>query len=155
VDPFTPNETIVPMIVAIVLIVFPGRIRLGGIIGSAAARRQVCCQNGCSRIEVERHMALEVDRVAGLSARGEANRCSTLRACGFDRLVDCRGINRGAIAFCAIGLYIEHGSCACPPAWLLIVRERRVSPRRGPCLPALRGLCEQWSFVFLRAAVGK
>ena len=66
-DPFTPNQAIVPMIVAIILVVLPGFIRLGGVVAStagAAARRNACCQNRCSHIEVEDDVVHEVNGVA-------------------------------------------------------------------------------------------
>ena len=114
---FTPNKTVVPMIVSIVLIIFPGCIRFCGIVAcaaGAAAQGNACRQDRCSHIEVEHNIALEVNGVGSVGARGESNRSPSLGARRFDGLVDCRGIDRGAVAVRAIGFHIEYGICARP-----------------------------------------
>src|SRR5580658_10397619 len=69
VDPFTPNQAIVPMIVAIVLIVLPGLIRFSRIVVRTAG-----CQNCRSHVKVEHDIALEMDGVGSIDACGKSHR---------------------------------------------------------------------------------
>ena len=105
------------MIVSIILVVFPGCIRLGGIIAcstGAAPWGNACGQNRCSGIEVEHNIAFQVNGVGSVRARGKPNRAPSLAACRLDGLIDRRSINRGAVASCAIASHIDDRICAYP-----------------------------------------
>ncbi len=117
VDALTPNKAIVPMVVSIILVIFPGFIRLRGVIArtaGGAARRNIGGQDGGPHFEVQYDIVLQVNGVGSIRARGEANRSASLCARGLDRLVDCPGIDGSTVSSCAIGFHIQHRIGACP-----------------------------------------
>ena len=73
VDVFAPDQAVVPVIVAEVLVGFPGALRLGKVIssGGQAIVWGGRGEDGGALLKKERDVALEMDRVAQVDASGE------------------------------------------------------------------------------------
>src|SRR5205085_5547841 len=98
VDILSPNETVTPVAVAVVLIVVP-LIRLGGVV--LAPSTCIRGENGRSLIEIESNFALEMNGVTKVGACGKMDRAAARRSCRVDGLIDswsiyCRAVTLGA-----------------------------------------------------------
>ena len=77
----SPDEAVVPVIVAVVLECVVGGLGLGGVVGATAVagglagEGRVGGQDGCSPAEEELDVALEVDGEADVGCRRERRRC--------------------------------------------------------------------------------
>ena len=94
-DAFAPDEAVVPVIVAVVLVGFPGALRLGVVVaaGGGAVERRGRGEDRGALFKIEGDVALEMDRVAGIGVRGKEHGAAA-GGCGcFDRAVDRRAVD--------------------------------------------------------------
>jgi hypothetical protein len=108
---FAPDQTVVPVIVAVVLIGVPRGLWLGLIVSLAGARgkavqRSIRGNDGGALIQLDRDVALQSNRVAEIASRGKVNSAATSCRGGFNGFVDCRRIKSCAIACRAEGTYV-------------------------------------------------
>src|SRR5205814_6734117 len=85
-DTIAPDEAVVPVAVAEVLILVP-LVRLRQIVLAVAVAR-VCGEYGRALVEVERDVALEPNREGAVRARGEAHGAAARVGGGVNRAVD-------------------------------------------------------------------
>ncbi len=103
VDVLSPNEAVMPVIVAVVLERLPLALRFGCIVaaGGEAVVGSRRGENGCSLLKKKRDIALEVNGVTGVNACREDNRASARVGGCIDGSIDSWCVNRCAIALCA------------------------------------------------------
>src|SRR5215471_17228241 len=99
VDVLTPDQAVVPVVMAKILKCFPRHIGFGWIVaGYGSVARSVGCQDRGALIEVECHGAGQAKRVARVGAGRDIHR-TTLAACGCDGPVDRRRIYVLAVTY--------------------------------------------------------
>src|SRR6185312_7137259 len=106
---FTPHKTVMPMVMAIVLIVFPGSVGLGCIVaaGSRTFWRHIGGQNRCAIFKIKGNVALQVNRVTSISTSRKSHNSPTSCVCSLNRTIDRGSIDSFAIAHSTKGLYAE------------------------------------------------
>src|SRR5215472_3270394 len=107
---FAPEQAVVPVIVAVILIIFPRGIRFRRIVTIRCAvlgsfRRE----DGGSLVDVKSNVALEMNGIAGIRSSGKVDRATASFGCGFDRFVDGGSIQCLAVASPAKRLHVEKG----------------------------------------------
>ncbi len=103
VNPFAPDEAVVPVVVAIVLIGLPGLIGLGRVVAvGRPLERRARAKDRRPLVEVKRNVALQPYRVARIRARRKANRTAAGRRSRLNRPVDSRRIDSLPVAGRAI-----------------------------------------------------
>ena len=120
-----PQQTVVPMIVAIILIRIPSRVGLGEIIAAGAGFRRIGGDDHSILIEVESDVALEVNGVTQIGARGETHGTSAGKSRSLDRAIDRGSVDSLAIAHRPETSYIKNaralrsggGLCLGPAEW--------------------------------------
>ena len=106
-----------PVAVAKILKFVPG-VGLGRIIAAARARgRRIGRDDGCARIEKQSDVALQVNGIAEIISRREANDAAAGCGRGVDGFVDSWRVQSFAIASSAESSYVERAagcwSCVC------------------------------------------
>ena len=88
-------QAVVPMIVAEVLVGLPGTLRFGIVVaaGGRALERSGSSEDCGALFEIEANVAFEMDRVAGISARGKIHGAAAGGGRRFDGAVDCGGVD--------------------------------------------------------------
>ena len=143
VDALTPDERVVPVIVAVVLIGIPCGVQFGCVVGAAvvaggcAGQRRVGGENGRALREVQPDVTLEANGEAEPGS-GREEHSAAARCCrGFDRLVDRRGIDSFAVANSAVGAYVEDAQSPFEERRILLRQKLRASRwqrlRQIPC----------------------
>ena len=76
---FAPDQAVAPVIVAEVLILLPWLRRAGGIVaaGRRAVRRHVGGKDRCPGVEIERHLALQANRITEIRSGREVHRAAS------------------------------------------------------------------------------
>ena len=115
-DVLAPDQRVVPMVVAVVLVSVPGGLGLGGVVGSAhvagglAGKRRLRGDDSGTLREVEVNVALETDGERDIVASGEDNCASASGRDRLDGLVDGGRVDRLAVAGGSEGADVEeHG----------------------------------------------
>jgi len=112
VNAFAPQQTIVPMIVAVVLVGLPWALRFGVVVTSGGGALQVsgCSEDRGALVEIEAHLALQMNRVARVSSSRKINGAATCGRGGVNGTIDCGSIDGLAVAGSAEGLDTENAS---------------------------------------------
>src|ERR1700730_7192969 len=83
-------------------------VRLGRIVATASTRgRRLRCYDGRARVEKQRDMALQVDRITEIASGRKSNDASAAGRRGIDRFVDRWRIQSFSIAGSPVGPYVE------------------------------------------------
>jgi len=106
VDVFAPDEAVVPVAVAEVLISIPG-IGLGGIVAAGAGSWGIGGEDGRARTEKKIHVAAQVDGETEIRTARKDDRASAGSRRGVNRPVNGGSVGRFTVAFGSEGFHVE------------------------------------------------